>query len=35
MSRGRWYPSVTVMADGDLLIVGGMQQVHTVVGHLC
>lgn len=27
MERGRWYPSVTVMADGDLLIVGGMQQV--------
>ncbi|DBA68157.1 TPA: hypothetical protein ACH3X2_013911 [Trebouxia sp. C0005] len=26
MERGRWYPSVTVLADGDLLIVGGMQQ---------
>ena len=26
MERGRWYPSVTVLATGDLLIVGGMQQ---------
>ena len=29
MERGRWYPSVTIMADGNLLIVGGMQQVIT------
>ena len=26
MDRGRWYPSTTVMADGNVLIVGGMQQ---------
>lgn len=26
MERGRWYPSVMVMADGNLLILGGMQQ---------
>ena len=31
MDRGRWYPSVTVMADGNLLIVGGLQQVMTSV----
>lgn len=27
MDRGRWYPTATVMADGNILIVGGMQQV--------
>lgn len=30
MERGRWYPSVTVLANGNLLIVGGMQQASTV-----
>ena len=27
MDRGRWYPTIMVMADGNLLILGGMQQV--------
>lgn len=27
MERGRWYPSINVLADGNVLIVGGMQQV--------
>lgn len=26
MERGRWYPSVIIMADGNLLIVAGMQE---------
>ena len=30
MERGRWYPSVNVLANGDLLIVGGMQQASTL-----
>lgn len=30
MERGRWYPTVNVLADGDLLIVGGMQQVNGI-----
>ena len=29
MDRGRWYPSVMTMADGNLLILGGMQQVSS------
>ena len=42
MDRGRWYPSTTVMADGNILIVGGMQQASnchvtltTVHGYCC
>ena len=31
MERGRWYPTVNVLADGNLLIVGGMQQASTFV----
>ena len=31
VSRGRWYPSVTVMADGNLLVVGDMQQVRAIM----
>ena len=27
MDRGRWYPTIMSMADGNLLILGGMQQV--------
>ena len=27
MDQGRWYPTVGIMADGNVLIVGGMQQV--------
>lgn len=28
MDRGRWYPTIMSMADGNLLVLGGMQQVH-------
>lgn len=31
MERGRWYPSTNVLANGDVLIVGGMQQASTSV----
>ena len=27
MDRGRWYPTIMSMADGNLLVLGGMQQV--------
>lgn len=27
LDRGRWYASVMTMADGNLLILGGLQQV--------
>lgn len=27
MDRGRWYPSVMIMADGNMLIAAGMQGV--------
>ena len=27
MDRGRWYPSVLTMPDGNILIIGGSQQV--------
>ena len=27
MDRGRWYPSVMIMADGNMLIAAGMQEV--------
>ena len=33
MERGRWYPSVTIMADGNLLIVAGMQEVSSAGQH--
>ena len=28
LDRGRWYASVMTMADGNLLILGGVQQVY-------
>ena len=34
MDRGRWYPSVMTMADGNLLIIGGMQQVLQAECHM-
>lgn len=27
LQRARWYATVATLADGDLLVVGGMQQV--------
>ena len=28
MDRGRWYPTIMSLPDGNLLVVGGMQQVY-------
>ena len=30
LERGRWYPSVMTLSDGNLLILGGMQQVRRL-----
>lgn len=32
MQQARWYPSVVTQADGNALIVGGMQQVFSSIG---
>ena len=29
LDRGRWYASVMTMADGNLLVLGGVQQVRS------
>lgn len=35
LDRGRWYPTVMTLADGNILVVGGVQMVRVAALSLC